>query len=116
MKIKNPTSHELDSEKYCQQQGIDVSDFNTYEINGWSIWISYPNGIDRIFKKDLSERLSKRAYWEACVYAAGVWWSVLKERNQVPKLKVPSVPKLKVPSPPKVPKFLKVLSVPKFNG
>jgi len=102
----------LDAQKYCETKNIGVE--LTKDKTGWAIWISFPNGVDKVYLCYIQDDDKvQEEYWKACEYAADYWWIKEEEENRpsVPPvpvaLKVPSVP-LSVPNVPKIP-----LSVPK---
>lgn len=115
---KDTTEHQLSAQKYCIDKNIDID--NTNDDSGWAVWITFPNGVDKVYSCYLSteEEMSEQ-YWKAITYAADFWWQ--HERNEmtvpvVPQVPpIPSVPQVsKVPAVPQVPKVPPVPQVPRI--
>tara|TARA_A100000172_G_C3044260_1_gene111845 strand:+ start:23986 stop:24354 length:369 start_codon:yes stop_codon:yes gene_type:complete len=116
---KDTTEYQLNAQKYCIDNKIDVD--TTNDQTGWAIWITFPDGTDEVYACFLLEDEMTKQYWNAITYAAGLWWdrqkasTTVKTPPAVPK--VPSVPKIpkvpKVPSVPQIPRVPKVPQIPK---
>jgi len=103
-----PTRYEMDARDFCNNKGVDVDMLDNF--GSWSVWISYPSGLDRVFANDLNEEEAWVNFYAACVYAAEVWYEVLKEQNTVPKAPpLPPVPP--VPTVSKIPVSVSKVSV-----
>lgn len=116
--LKTFTADIRDAEDYCKANNINVD--LTKDNNLWAVWISYPNGIDRVYCKNISTDLEAyQYYFKAIDYAAGVWWELQKEINAIvppPPPLVPQVPMVpKIPIVPPLPNLLIVPKVPSVN-
>lgn len=105
MKIRNGI--DLDARRYCEEEGIEVEDL-PHDGVLWSVWISYPDGTDLIYRQDLDISQVNDVWNDACIHAWGTWHAAKEEvrfLSMVPDLpvmeSVPEVPE--VPEPPLVP-------------
>lgn len=110
--LNTTTGTQMDAQEYCNLHNIGVEIMEHH--SGYAVWISYPNGIDRVYDSHLVEEVQAVTdYWKACEFAAGVWWSLQEENKTVAPPLTPTLPSVpQVPQVPQVPKIPMVPQVP----